>query len=456
MARAATVTESAVAEFKTAFGGEVIQPDDDGYDAARTVWNAGIDRRPAVIARCSGVADVIAAVEFARQADLPLAVRGGGHNIAGFAVCDGGIVVDQSLMSGVRVDSRAQTVRAGGGATWGKLDRETQVFGLATTGGLISTTGIGGLTLGGGLGWLMGKHGLSCDNLLSVDVVTAEGESLTANATENADLFWALRGGGGNFGVVTSFEYQLHAVGEVVGGLVAHPVANAAEVLRFYRDYTASAPDELTVFAGLTCLPDGTPAAAIRLCYAGLAAEANAVVGPAKKFGSPLADHIGPLPYRQLQGMLDASAPPGRHNYWKSDYLNDLSDAAIDTLIEHYATCSSPNTLVLLEHFHGAVSRVAADATAFPHRAPGYNLNIASTWTDPAETDAQIAWTREFAEAMRPFTRGDVYMNYVRADEGADRIRAAYGSNYERLSELKRKYDPNNLFRLNANITPAR
>ncbi len=343
--------------------GELIRPGDEGFDAARKVWNGMIDRKPALIVRCAGVADVISAVEFARANDLLVAVRGGVHNVAGSAVCDGGIVIDLSRMKGIRVDPAARTAHAQAGLTWGEFDRETQAFGLATTDGIISTTGIAGLTLGDGVGW---KCGLSIDNLLSVDVVTADGRFLTASANENADLFWGIRGGGGNFGIVTSFEFRLHPVGPIiVGGLVAHPLAKAKEVLRFYREFTRSAPDDLTTYAIPTTAPDGsTPIIAIAVCYPGPVEEGERIVKPIKEFGPPVIDQIGPMPYTAHQSMFDAGTPPGFRSYWKMNFLKGLPDDAIDTIVAHCgAALPSPLSALFIEHTHGAVSRVGRDET---------------------------------------------------------------------------------------------
>ncbi len=416
-----------------------------------------IDRRPALIARCLGTADVVAAVNFARENELDVAVRGGGHNVAGNAVCDDGLMIDLSLMKGIHIDPNARTAQAQPGLTWAEFNRETQVHGLATTGGVISTTGIAGLTLGGGLGWLMGKHGMSVDNLRSVEVVTAAGEVLTASEREHTDLFWGLRGGGGNFGVATSFEYQLHPVGEVVSGVIAHPFDSARDVLRFYREFTASLPDELTVFCGLRYAPDGSgmPIAAMILCHCGSSADAEAAVRPVKEFGSPIVDEIAPRSYEVTNTLLDDGFPKGALNYWKSSFLNALSDEAIDTLIAQFSTCPSPMSALLLEHIHGGVTRVGQTDTAFPHRQTGYNLLIISQWLDAADSDTNIAWARETYDAMRPHMAGGRYVNYIGEEEGEDPVAAAYGPNYQRLRALKDTYDPQNLFHMNQNIPPS-
>jgi FAD/FMN-containing dehydrogenase len=449
------LSEATIGDFATSLRGKLLRPGDADYEPARKVWNGMIDRSPALIARCASVADVRHAVDFARTHGLLVAVRGGGHNAAGLAVCDDGLVVDLSPLKEIQIDPARRTVRAQGGVTWGELDRETQAFGLATTGGAISSTGIAGLTLGGGLGWLMRSHGLACDNLLSADVVTADGRLVTASATENADLFWGIRGGGGNFGIVTSFEYLLHPVGPVLAGLLVHPLPRAKEVLRFYRQFSQSAPDELTTFAGLMTTPDGMPIVGILLCYNGPIAQGEEAIKPLRAFGPPVADQVGPIPYVQLQSMLDPAFPPGLQVYWRSDFLKGLEDAAIDTIVDSFASVASPLTAVLIEQLGGAVSRVGCAETAFVHRDAPYNLAIISRWADPSEAAGHVAWTRRFWQAMRPFATG-VYVNYLGVGEGEDRVRAAYGATeYDRLVALKNAYDPTNLFRLNQNIRPS-
>ena len=447
----------AVTELAKTFGGQLIQPTDLGYEEARRVHNGLVDKRPALIARCRGVADIVEAVTWARALSLEVAVRGGGHNVAGRATLDGGLMIDLSLMKGLHVDPKTRTARAQGGVTWAQFDRETQLHGLATSGGMVSSTGIAGLTLGGGLALLMGKYGLAADNLLSVDIVTADGRVLKASAEENADLFWGVRGGGGNFGVAASFEYRLHPVGPTItGGLVAHPFTAAREVLRFYREVTASLPDELIVFAALIHAPDGsgTKLVAILLCHCGPLSDGEAATRPIKGFGSPAIDEIGPMTYCQLNSMLDAGYPKGALNYWKSNFLAQLSDEAIDTMIECFARCPSSMSEVALEHIHGAATRVGTGDTAFPHRAPGYDLLVLSQWTDPADTDRCTAWARDTYAAMRPFLASGRYVNYLDHDEAGDHVAAAYGPNYRRLQELKTKYDPRNFFHMNQNIRP--
>ncbi|HLJ62098.1 MAG TPA: FAD-binding oxidoreductase [bacterium] len=447
--------------------GEVIAPGDSAYDAARSVWNGMIDKRPAAVARCMGVSDVLAAVRFARARDVLTAVRGGGHNVAGFGTCDGGLVIDLSALKGVRVDPVAHTARAQPGLTWGEFDRETQAFGLATTGGLVTTTGIAGFTLGGGIGWLMRKHGLTIDNLVSADVVTADGTLVTASPASHPDLFWGLRGGGGNFGIVTSFEYRLHPVGPVVlGGAVLHPAENARELLRFYNRWVTTLPDEMTSMVAFITAPPlpfipqslhGTPMVAVAVCYAGAVTDGERVVQPLTSFGPPAVAHVGPVPYTVLQGMFDASAPRGIHSYWKTHYVPDFSDAAIDALVAQTARMRalSPFTTLHLHHLEGAVSRVDPEATAFRHRTPRYAMNIVGLWTAAEQPDPHIAWVRRTYDAMHPFSTGAPYLNFL-GDEGGDRVRAAYGAaTYDRLVEVKTRYDPTNFFRVNQNIRPA-
>ena len=374
------------------------------------------------------------------------------------ATIDDGLMIDLAPMRGIYVDPGARIVRAQGGVTWAEFNRETQLHELAVTGGVVSTTGIAGLTLGGGLGWLMGKHGLALDNLRSVEIVTAKGKVLRASKEENSDLFWAVRGGGGNFGVATSFEYQLHPVGPTItGGLIAFPFDRARDVLRFFRDRTASLPDEHTLFAGLIHAPDGSGAklAVLVTCHCGPLDAGEKAVRPLKTFGSPAMDAIGPMPYSQLNSMLDAAYPKGALNYWKSSFLAELSDDAIDTMIESFARGPTPMGQILLEHFHGAATRVAVSDTAFPHRAEGYNFIVISEWMERANTDRSIAWARQSYAQMEPFFASGRYVNYLSDDETGDPVAMAYGPNYRRLQELKSKYDPNNFFHMNQNIRPS-
>ena len=441
------------------FAGQLLGPEHPSYEEVRRVHNGLIDKRPALIARCTGTADVVAAINAARVHGWEISVRGGGHNVAGTAVTDGGLMIDLSGMKGIHVDPVATTVRAQGGVLWKELNRETQLHGLAVTGGAISTTGIAGLTLGGGLGWLMAKLGLAADNLLSVELVTADGRVLTVSDDEHPELFWGLRGGGGNFGIATSFEYKLHPVGPMItGGLVAHPIEAAGDVLRFVRDYTADLPDDLTVVAGVVHAPDGSgaPLSAIAVCHAGTLEQAEADLKPVLEFGSPVMSMIGPMPYEAVCQMLDDAYPRSSLNYWKSVFLNELSDGAIDTMAEQFATCPSPMTAMIVEHFHGEVCRVPVEATAVPHRQDGYNLVITGVWMDPGTTEENVAWVRETYDAFAPFAAERRWLNYLPAGEDDETgLRAVFGPNYERLAALKREYDPENVFRLNANIKPA-
>ena len=451
--------ESVAAALQPHITGRVILPADSTYDAARRVHNGLIDRRPAMIVRCQGTADVQAALRAAREHGFEISVRGGGHNVAGNAVCEGGLVIDLSDMRAVQVDPMARRARAQGGTTWGDYNRETQLVGQATTGGVVSTTGIGGLTLGGGLGWLMGKHGLAVDNLRRATLVSATGDVLQVSDDEHPDLFWAIRGGGGNFGAATWLEYETYPVGPIVtGGLVAHPFSAAKDVLRFYRDITATLPDDFTIFAGLIHAPDGSGAklAAIIVCHIGDLETGARAVAPIKQFGSPVMDVIGPMPYSVVNTLFDAGFPPHALNYWKANFLAALSDDAIDTMIARFAECPSPMTGMLLEHFHGAATRVAPTATAFPHRASGFNLLVAGEWMSPTDTAANIAWTRDTYAALSAHFASGRYGNYLSADEVGDAsaVAAAFGPNAARLREVKRRYDPDNVFHHNQNITP--
>jgi len=437
------------------FSGQLLRPGDDEYDQARRVHNGLVDKRPALIARCRGTADIVEAVHLARALGLPAAVRGGGHGVAGRATVDGGLMIDLSPMKGINVDPTTREARAQGGVTWAEYDRETQAHGLASTGGVVSSTGIAGLTLGGGVGWLLGRYGLAIDNLVAVQLVTADGRILTASEREYPDLFWGLRGGGGNFGVAASFTYRLHAVGPTVtGGLVGHPLSRARDTLRLYRDVTMSAPDELTASAGL--LSGRTRIAAIAACHCGTPSEGTAVVRPIKAFGPPMVDTIGPTAYCRMNSMLDTLNPRGAYNYWKSSFLAALSDDAIDTLVDCYARCPSAMSHVLLEHMHGAAVRVGTDETAFPHRTAAYNFLVLGQWVDPADGERCMAWVRETFAAMLPFRAAGRYVNYLDDEESGDPVAAAYGLNYARLQQLKKTYDPENFFHMNQNIRPAR
>ena len=453
-----------IADLARHFRGELIRRDDASYDRARRIWNGAIDRHPALVARCTGVADVLAAVRFARERELVVAVRGGGHNVAGTAACDDGVVIDLSPMKGMRVDPAARTASAQPGILWGEFDHETQPFGLATPGGIVTHTGVSGLTLGGGLGWLMRRYGLTCDNLLSADVVTADGELVRSSADENADLFWGLRGGGGNFGIVTSFQYRLHPVGPtVLAGVLLHPAARAREVLDFYRHFIAGAPDELMTIVILRMAPPAPflpvrvhaqPVVIIAVCYAGPVEDGERAVAPLRRFGEPLADLIQPTLYTSHQAMLDASVPHGLGYYWKSEYLPPLGSDLIATLTEHAWRVATPASYTALFHLGGAVSREDPDASAFEDRRATHAMTIDGVWSDPAASGACTAWARDFWEAVRPNSTGRAYVNFL-GDEGQDRVRATYGAaKYERLRALKRKYDPTNFFRMNQNIVP--
>jgi FAD/FMN-containing dehydrogenase len=452
-----SIDESRLQTLKENFSGELLGPDAAGYDEARGLYNGLIDKRPALIARPRSSADAAAAVAFAREAELEISVRGGGHGVAGRAVADGALTIDLSLLKQVSVDADARTARAGGGATWGEFNDATAEHGLATTGGVISTTGIAGLTLGGGLGWLMGKYGLAADNLTSAEVVTADGEVRIASAEQDPDLFWAIRGAGANFGVTTTFEYRLHPQAQITGGLVAHPFDAARDVLAFYREFTADLPDELTAFAGLIHAPDGsgTPLVAIVVCHAGDPSQAEIDLKPLLDFGSPAMVQIGPMPYPSINTMLDAAYPIGSLNYWKSSFLSELSDDAIGTMLDAFPGCPSPMTAVLLEHFHGAVTRVGVSETAVQHRETAYNLAMTSVWMDPSTTDANVAWTRDTYSALEPSFAGRRYLNYLSEDDIGRAASAGYGPNYDRIAKLKATYDPENVFHLNLNVEPA-
>ena len=442
------------AQIVPAFGGELLQSTDVDYDGVRRVHNGLIDKRPALIARCRGTADVADAVTLARKLGLEVAVRGGGHNVAGRATVDGGIMIDLSPMKGIHVDARARVALAQGGVLWKEFNRETQLHGLATTGGVVSSTGIAGLTLGGGLGWLMPKFGLALDNLRAAVMVLADGTVTRANADENPDLFWAIRGGGGNFGIAAWLEYDLHRVGPIVtGGLVAHKASDARDVLRFFRERCASLPEEMMLAAGLLTGPDGSPLVAIVGGHCGDVASGESAVAPIKGFGAPVLDAMGPIPYCNLNSLLDPSFPKGALNYWKAQFLTDLTDGAIDVLIERAAAAPTPQCQLLLEHFHGAATRVAISATACTLRTPGFNAVVVAQWLDPNDTERCVEWARSTYRALEPHLGSTRYMNYL-ADDDENAARVAYGGNYERLRDVKRTYDPDNVFHLNVNIEP--
>lgn len=460
--RASSGTMQEIADFR----GELIRPGDEGYDVSRTVFNAMIDRKPAMIARCAGVADVIAAVNFARESGLPVAVRGGGHSVPGYGTCDGGIVIDLSPMKGIRVDPRSRRARAGAGVVWGELDRETQAFGLAVTGGRVSHTGISGLTLGGGSGWIERKLGFTVDNLISADLVTAAGDFITASEEENADLFWGIKGAGGNFGIVTSFEYRLHPVGPILlGGMLLYPAEQAREILRFYRDFMSTAPDELCgglVF--ITAPPEpfipeavqGTQLLAVFVCYVGPVEEGEEAIRPLRETFPPAMDLVQPMPYTAIQTLIDAGNPPGRHQYWKAGFLNELPDEAIDTFVEHARRVTSPLTAVLLVPMGGTIARIGEEEMLLGLRDLAYNYHILSQWPGPDGSAEHIEWTHQMDAALAPWTNERVYLNFI-GDEGEERVKSGYGpEKYRRLVELKDRYDPENLFRLNQNVKPSR
>jgi FAD/FMN-containing dehydrogenase len=461
------VEESVVAGLQSQLRGEVLQPGDESYDKARKVWNGMIDKKPALIVRCASADDVVAVVSFARENGILLAVRGGGHNVAGTAVADGGLVVDLSLMKGVQVDPERHTVRAEGGVTIGELDEETQKFGLATPMGVVSETGIAGLTLGGGLGWLRRKYGLSSDNLVSVDIVTADGRYLTASETQNPDLFWGIRGGGGNFGVVTSFEYQLYPVGpEVMFCFVVYPGDRAKEVLRFCEEYVAQASDEVSPLGVLGRVPHdelfpaewhGKPYAAILAMYSGSVEEGERVLQPLRDLGDPIADLSQPMPYTEAQKLLDDDYPEGGRYYWKSVNLNGLGDEEIEHLMAHAETAPSDHSTIDVWYQGGAMNRVGAEETAFGDRGAPYLLGIEGNWEESHEDEANVAWVRGCVAVMQRFSDGGMYLNFPGfLEEGQEMMRNAYGENYERLVALKNEHDPANLFRINQNIRPTR
>lgn len=450
--------------FKAGFAGAVLGPDDAAYDETRKIWNAMIDRRPGLILRCSGTADIVQAVRFARQHQFLISVRGGGHNIAGLAVCDGGLMIDLSLMKGVWVDPVARTARAQPGCTLGNLDRETQLHGLAAVLGFVSATGIAGLTVGGGFGYLTRQYGWTCDNLVSMDVVTADGTLLRTSADENADLFWALRGGSGNFGIVTSFEYRLFPVGpEILGGAIAWRAEDAKEVLEFYRQFTATAPRETTCVAVLRIAPPapwlpkdihGKPIIAIFVCHSGSLEAGEAVMAPLRKLAHPVADIVTRRPYTQMQSLLDATQPKGRRYYWKSHYLARIEAQAVDVLIAHAQQLCSPFSAVVLFHLQGALGELPAEHSPAGNRDAAYVLNITSAWESAADDAANLRWARDCFEATQGFSTGGTYINFLTEDEGCQRIEAAYGKPIlARLAALKKKYDPDNLFRHTKNIT---
>lgn len=453
------VGDAKVESLRSRLRGTLLQSDDYGYDAARTVWNAMIDRRPALIARCIGSSDVIAALEFAREHGMQVSVRGGGHSVSGNCLVEGGLMIDLSPMKSIRIGPDTRIADVEPGVLWGEFDREAQAFGLATVGGTVATTGVAGLTLGGGFGWLTGKHALTVDNLLSADVITADGRLLHASADEHPDLFWALRGAGANFGVVTSFQYRLHPVGpKILGGMVLHPVDQAGDVLRFYREFMQDVPDELTTYAAILTDPSGVQVVALAICYSGDLEEGERVVAPLRAFGDPVADLIGPTTYLDQQALLTRGLPYGRQNYWKSGLSRALTDDAIDAIAEVAPSVPSPYTAIVLAGNAGAAGRVPSHDTAYFHRDAVYNAMILSAWEDPDENDRNVGWTKDVFAQLEPHLTGGVYVNDLNdpLDEGDRRVREAYGGNYDRLSIIKAKYDPDNVFRSNQNIAPAK
>ena len=452
-----TLGEETIEEFQAGLRGELVTPDDSAYDEVRSLWNGNVDKHPALVAICDGVADVIHCVNFARENNLLVSVRGGGHSFPGTSVATDGLVIDLSLMDGVRVDPAGLTARAEGGVKWGAFDHATQAFGLATTGGTNSDAGIGGLTLGGGHGWLGGKHALASDNLKSVDIVTANGQLRVASEDENPDLFWAVRGGGGNFGVCTSFEYRLQPVGTLLAGMIIYPIEIARDVFRAYRDFTRDTPDEFTSWCVLMATPEGQRICVVIPCYNGPIEEGEAYIKPLRELGEPIADLVGPMKYEDLQALTDAALERGRQYYEKSHFINEISDEAIDLMLEHFHQSTAPLPVVLLQQVGNAVLRQSNDATAYSHRDGVYNCLIIPVWDDPGETEVHRKWCRDLWEELVPHGTGGVYVNNVGRDEddGEAMVRSSYGANYLRLAEIKKKYDAHNLFSHNQNIRPA-
>ncbi len=458
------LSEDDIAHLRGSMRGRVLLPDAPEFEAARQIFNGMIDKRPAAIARCVDVADVIAAVNFAREHDLLLAVRGGGHSIAGLSTCDGGLVIDLTEMQGVRIDPAKRIGRVEGGTTWGAFDHAGHAFGLATPGGVVSTTGVGGLTLGGGQGHLIRKHGLSLDNLRSADVVLASGEFVTASEDANADLFWALRGGGGNFGVVTSFEFEMHPVSMVLAGIIFWPLEQAADAMRLFRDYMDTAPEELSTLFGFVMVAPGPPfpeelhlknVCALVACFAGPEEAGRQALRPFTEYGTPSFSLVAPMPYPIVQSLFDAAYPFGLQNYWKGDLMSELPDEAIEVHCQHGAMVPTFQSAALFYSTTGAPQRVAADATAYSYREAEYSLVIDATYPDPADTPAIKRWVKDYWEAVRPWSLGGAYVNFMQGDEGDQRVKETYRDNYDRLRTIKAQYDPGNLFRVNQNIPPA-
>lgn len=448
-------TMPAVDRLRRNLSGELVLPGGPTYDEARKVWNGAIDKRPAAIVYCANADDVIQAVTFARTTNNPVAVRSGGHNVAGLSVCDDGIVIDLSRMKAIEVDPVRRVVRAGAGLSLGEFDAATQAHGLATTMGVNGDTGIAGLTLGGGFGKLGRKYGLTCDNLIAADVVTADGRMLRSSASQNSDLFWGLQGGGGNFGIVTAFEYQLHAVGpDLLVGSVLHRYHHARGAMKFYHEFSRRAPDELSVDAAFVTLPTGERAFSVSACYVGRPEAGEDIIAPLMKFGSPIDSSLAIRPYLEIQSVGDSLFPRGGRYYWKAQFLGEISDGTIDALLEIYPKAPSPSALLVFQQVGGAIGRVSPSASPYANRDALYDCFPLAIWDDPADDGANIRWARELWSAVRPFSMGGVYANNL-GDEGEDRVRAAYGKNYARLVALKNKYDPTNFFRLNQNIRPT-
>ena len=451
---AITSTPATATSLREVFKGKILVDGDVDYDKERKIWNGMIDRKPALIAQCTSISDIQQAVVFAKENNLLVSVRGAGHNVSGNAVCDGGIMIDLSPMKSVIVDAGKQLAVAEMGATWGDFDKATQQFGLATTGGLITTTGVAGLTLGGGVGWLVRKCGMSCDNIVEATIVTANGDIVKASLSENPDLLFGIRGGGGNFGIVATMVMRLHKISTVLGGMILHTRDKAGDVLRFYRDFMQTAPDELTLYAGLLTSPDGVPVVGLIGCYSGDLETGEKVIQPLRNFGTPVVDLMGPMPYVQMQSLLDGGFPHGNRYYWKSGFLQTLTDEVIDSIIDHMAVNPSPYSATILEYYGGAAANEPEGGSAFPHRDLLFDLVIISNWPHKADDDKNIAWTRNLWSAMDPFFSHKVYVNTLGV-EGEERVKEAYGKNYGKLVALKRKYDPNNLFRMNQNINPG-
>jgi FAD/FMN-containing dehydrogenase len=447
--------DASLSDLRNSFKGRILLPSDEPYEKARVVWNSMINKKPQLILQCTDKNDVVAAIKFARANQLQVSVRGGGHNVAGNAVTEGGIMIDLSPMKSIQIDLLALTARVEPGVIWKELDKATIEHGLATNGGTVSDTGVAGLTLGGGVGWLMSKHGTTGDNLLEAEMVLANGEIVTVNADNYPDLYWAIRGGGGNFGVVTSFLFKLHKVETTVkAGMILHPMESAKDMFRFFREHVRNAPDEFMSYSGFIVTPDGHPVAMMLPAWMGPLEEADRWLDPLRKFGTPLADMVSEMPYTSLQSILDEAAPWGLRRYWKSGNFENLTDELIDIVMKNLEARPSPYTPFLLFHHRGAGATLPLESTAFPHRGDLWGGDIISQWTDAADDEKNVSWTRKFWKEIEPLSRG-VYVNHLDGDDGNDRVRNAYGSNYEKLAMIKKKYDPENFFRLNNNILPA-